>query len=108
MTRITDDIDTLVAILDEVDEILLGEYEVRVASAYDDEEQYGDIYIYPNYSGRGMYGSTVNGIVVSSEVSQLALGAAIGQAIDKLGLDFDLAHAMPTRRDSLGYDTILY
>lgn len=54
--------------------------------------------VYPDYSGRGMFGKTCVGIVTDSP-------ALVGFVVAELGFPKD---ALPRRRDSLGLETILY
>jgi len=63
-----------------------------------------DVEFYESYSGRAMYGQEVGAITIDSSESLMTAGHAIGRAIDDLGLDCKI----PTRSDSLGYDTIVY
>lgn len=63
--------------------------------------------IYPEYSGRGMYGRTCVGIVLDryTDTNQALLGVALA---DTFGTDdaWDIARAM--RTDSMGLGTIVY
>ncbi len=64
--------------------------------------------VYENYSGRGMYGETCVGITTDNPImvaycAGLVAGEARAEGDDSWD-DFEL----PTRTDSLGFDTIIY
>ena len=61
-------------------------------------EDGGEASVYPNYSGRGMYGRTVVGITVSR-------GEDLGFYAAKAGLK---KRDLPSRTDSMGKDLIYY
>jgi len=50
------------------------------------------------YSGRGMFGKTCVGIVTDDPT-------AVGWAAGRIGMGYD---EIPSRRDSMGMDTIVY
>jgi hypothetical protein len=75
----------------------------------------GDIEIYEDYSGRGMYGATCFGLTCSGDVIYpffVELGAEVARVVESGDLDVyddlagDLARA--ARTDSMGRDTIVY
>lgn len=59
-----------------------------------------DAVVYENYSGRGMYGSTVTGIVASANIAM-----AIGWYARELDINVE---DLPRRTDSMGFQTIYY
>jgi hypothetical protein len=65
------------------------------------QEVYGNVRT--DYSGRGMYGDTCVGIVVSDV---LELGAAIARFVEDEELREELT--INSRTDSMGMDTIVY
>lgn len=85
------------------------EYINKYADHYSDPE---DIYVYEDYSGRGMYGNLTDGLVVSDfmEINKLVRHICEDRSNIK---DIDVEDFLDkitslNRRDNLGYDTILY
>ena len=70
----------------------------------------GDVEVREDYSGRGMYGATCIGFVLSGGASELALGAAIVQAGQEEDLEDGLVEYLMRRaaHDSMGRDRIVY
>jgi hypothetical protein len=74
-----------------------------------------EIKAYEDYSGRGMYGAKVGGLVIETDSEILKVGFLLGADLpaleefiaDEGGEMFEIDD-LPTRSDSLGYDTILY
>ena len=64
----------------------------------------------PDYSGRGMYGSTCPAIVTGMPAVKVGILFMVGYQ-DVVGMDSDPGNAMfdaPTRSDSMGLDTVYY
>lgn len=70
------------------------------------------IQVYENYSGRGMYGDLTDGLVVSDFMEIAKLVRHICEDRDNIKdinvEDFLDKITSLSRRDNLGYDTILY
>ena len=71
-----------------------------------------DLHVYEDYSGRGMYGSLTDGLVVSDFMEIVKLVRHICEDRDNIE-DIDVEDFLDkltslNRRDNLGYDTILY
>ena len=79
------------------------------ADCYSDPE---NINVYEDYSGRGMYGNTTDGLVVSRFMEITKLVRHICEDRDNIAdinvEDFLDKITSLSRRDNLGYDTILY
>lgn len=71
-----------------------------------------DIHVYEDYSGRGMYGNLTDGLVVSNfmEIAKLVRHICEDRdIIEDINVeDFLDKITSLSRRDNLGYDTILY
>ena len=71
-----------------------------------------DLHVYEDYSGRGMYGSLTDGLVVSDFMEIVKLVRHICEDRDNIEdinvEDFLDKLTSLNRRDNLGYDTILY
>lgn len=64
-----------------------------------------DVTVRTDYSGRGMYGATCFGLVVSK--SDVLVGYALGRFLEERGYDaFEVLEA--ARTDSMGYDAVVY
>lgn len=79
------------------------------SECYSDPE---DIRVYENYSGRGMYGNFTDGLVVSDFMEIAKLVRHICEDRDNI-VDINVEDFLDkitslSRRDNLGYDTILY
>ena len=71
-----------------------------------------DIHVYEDYSGRGMYGDLTDGLVVSNLMEIAKLVRHICEDRDNIA-DINVEDFLDkiislSRRDNLGYDTILY
>ena len=71
-----------------------------------------DIHVYEDYSGRGMYGDLTDGLVVSDFMEIIKLVRRICEDRSNIK-DIDVEDFLDkitslSRRDNLGYDTILY
>ena len=79
------------------------------ADCFSDPES---IHVYENYSGRGMYGNLTDGLVVSDFMEIAKLGRHICEdrdITDDINFEYFLDKITSlSRRDNLGYDTILY
>ena len=73
--------------------------------------------VYENYSGRGMYGSTVPGITTNASgavvgfhlaMAVLYLKEQSGGEIEAIEALYEEVRKIPTRSDSLGLDAIYY
>ena len=71
----------------------------------------GDITFYPNYSGRGMYGSTCPGITVNDGMEPFELALALAEYVNEtedVG-PYELGDILGgSRTDSLGFGYIIY
>ena len=71
-----------------------------------------DLHVYEDYSGRGMYGSLTDGLVVSDFMEIVKLVRHICEDRDNIKdinvEDFLDKLTSLNRRDNLGYNTILY
>jgi hypothetical protein len=72
-----------------------------------------EISVYPDYSGRGMYGKTTTGIVTSDDdkpflVAILQLAYENGVRGDEEEMDHLLQAVGNLRRDEMGQGTIIY
>lgn len=69
--------------------------------------------VYEGYSGRGMFGSETDGLVVDNPIEVARLVRYICEERDNMDSDIDVDDFLDKilslgRRDSLGYDTIIY
>jgi hypothetical protein len=71
-----------------------------------------EISVYPDYSGRGMYGKTTTGVVVDLESTfnqaLVSLAFEIGRDCDEEKMERLFFTVGKLRRDNLGEDTIIY
>jgi hypothetical protein len=63
---------------------------------------------YPDYRGRGMYGRTTCGVVVSNTADFAVICAAAGRSVPEAEVSDFLAEIRNVRTDSLGLDIIVY
>lgn len=92
--------------------------EAEINYIYDYSECYSDpedIRVYENYSGRGMYGNFTDGLVVSDfdEITKLVRRICSNRDWIQGAYNIDVEDFLDkltslSRRDNLGYDTILY
>lgn len=61
--------------------------------------------VLPDYSGRGMHGTTCVAITSDDPRAQMALAFAAGQLADEMGIEFE---DIPRRTDSLGMGVVIY